>query len=267
MSTNEFTKDRSGTGTKEWSDISYNIQKGCQNGCLYCYAKARALRFREIDTHDQWTTETINMKAVNKKWHKRDGVIMFPTAHDITPDNIDYCITALKNMLEPGNQVLIVSKPHLSCVEKMCAELEPWKDQILFRFTICSMDESICAFWEPGAPPPSERYFALTHAFKRGFQTSVSMEPMLNDKHDVRAIVWFLERYVTDTIWIGKMNKVRSRVDMSNPDNKFMVEDIEREQSDGMILKIFESLKDEPKVRWKDSIKKVVGNQFPEASA
>lgn len=255
---NEFSKDRQGTGTYEWADTTYNIQKGCSHGCLYCYACESALRYKRINNRQEWLTEVINHKAVNKKWSSSNKTIMFPTTHDITPENIDFCIIALKNMLMPGNKVLIVSKPHLSCIQTLCKELEHWKEQILFRFTIGSIDDGICSFWEPGAPSPAERYHALEYAFKQGFQTSASMEPMLHDRHNAVVTFWFLKRYVTDTIWVGRMNKPKIRVDTTNPDNKFMVEDIGIKQLDAEILKLVEVLKDEPKVRWKDSIKAII---------
>lgn len=255
----DFSKNRKGTGTNEWAEIKFNIQKGCSNGCLYCYAKARALRFRDIDDHEQWIDETINEKMVNKGWRKRDGVIMFPTTHDITPNNINACVTALANILVVGNQVLIVSKPCLSCIQRLCTDLETWKEQMLFRFTIGSLNTGVCSFWEPGAPDPWERYHALEYAYKQGFQTSVSMEPMLEGCHEALVTFGMVKRYVTETVWIGKMNKMRTRVDMANSDNKFMVEQLEEQQSDEEILKLVSRLKDEPKIRWKDSIKKVMG--------
>ena len=254
----QFSKDRSGTGTNEWAEIKHNIQKGCPHGCLYCYACESALRYKRISSREEWLTETINLNAVNKKWGKRDGVIMFPTTHDITPTNLDACVTTLANMLVMGNKVLIVSKPHLSCIQRLCADLEHWKEQILFRFTIGSLDTGTCSFWEPGAPPPWERYLALEHASSQGFQTSVSMEPMLEGCREAVVTFEMVKKYVTETVWIGKMNKMKTRVDMTNPGNKVMVEDLKYQQRDESILKLVERLKDEPKVRWKDSIKAVM---------
>lgn len=258
MNNKDFSTERVGTGTYEWADKNYNIQTGCPHGCLYCYAKARALRFKVIDNHKQWTTETINGKAVNKKWRKRDGVIMFPTTHDITPSNIDACVTTLNNMLIPGNKVLIVSKPHLSCIERLCTELKPWKEQVLFRFTIGSLNKKLCSFYEPGAPTPDERINALKYAYFTGYQTSVSMEPMLSGSHHAIKTFREVEPFVTDTVWIGKMNKIRNRIDMSVFDNQQAVERIEYLQRDEAILELVRELGDEPKVRWKDSIKAVI---------
>lgn len=254
----DFDKNREGTGTKEWSEKSYNIQTGCKHNCLYCYARANALRFKQIASPEEWTSEVIREKAVMKNWSKHEGVIMFPTAHDITPDNIKPVIETLTRMLIAGNHVLIVSKPHLHCIEKICRELSDLKSQIMFRFTIGSHDPNVTAFWEPKAPSPKERIMALEYAYLNGFHTSVSMEPMLGGYNQALKTFAGVKPYVTDTIWIGKMNKVRSRVDLSIPHNMEMVLGIEHLQRDSEIIRLVNKLKNEPKVRWKDSIKKVM---------
>lgn len=254
----DFDKNREGTGTKEWSEKSYNIQTGCKHNCLYCYARANALRFKQIAFPEEWTREVIREKAVMKNWNKCEGIIMFPTTHDITPDNIKPVIETLTRMLTAGNHVLIVSKPHISCIEKICKSLSDLKNQIMFRFTIGSYDRNITAFWEPNAPEPRERILALKYAYYQGFKTSVSMEPMLGGYSQAIKTFAYVEPYVTDTIWIGKMNKIRSRIDLSIPYNLKRVLDIEYLQRDSEILRLVNELKDNPKVRWKDSIKEVI---------
>src|SRR4030042_4861648 len=107
------------SGTKEWSNHSFNCVIGCSHNCRYCFARYNAVeRFKY--TKD-WTKEVINWSKANKKHIKLDGTIMFPTTHDITPNNYQACESALINMLQAGNDVLIVSKPHAECIEKLCA--------------------------------------------------------------------------------------------------------------------------------------------------
>ena len=66
---------------------------------------------------------------------------------------------------------------------------------------------------------------------------------------------------VTDSIWIGKLNNIRSRVKVETPEDQAAVLRIEQGQIDERIFEIFNSLEDNPLVKWKDSIKKVVGLQ------
>ena len=132
------------TGTNEWAASSVNIQRGCSHGCAYCYANANSVRFKQVEP-GCWKDEVLNQSKVDRAYGKRKGTIMFPTTHDITPGNVEEALTVLKKILVSGNQVLIVSKPHFEIIERMCGELDAWKAQILFRFTIGSGDSSTLA--------------------------------------------------------------------------------------------------------------------------
>lgn len=121
--------------------------------------------------------------------------------------------------------------------------------------------KDVSVFWEPGAPLPRERIHCLWAAYSRGFKTSVSIEPMLGGAHETALVISAIRTIVTDTIWIGKMNKTRLRVDMNNPANQKAVEDISKLQSDSQIIELYSKFKDDPLIRWKDSIKSVIGKQ------
>ncbi|HQO39114.1 MAG TPA: radical SAM protein, partial [Spirochaetota bacterium] len=166
------------TGTREWAAHSRNIYVGCANDCTYCYAKAMAIRFGR-KTADSWKAMELQPAAL-RKTTKTGGHIMFPTTHDITPAVADTCISYLEKLLCAGNELLIMSKPHYECVVRMCDAFADYKDQILFRFTIGSANDEVLKLWEPGAPSYLERVKALQYAFRVGFNTSVSCEPMLD---------------------------------------------------------------------------------------
>jgi DNA repair photolyase len=166
-------------------------------------------------------------------------------------------------MLDAGNEVLIVSKPHIDCISRLCERLEPWKENILFRFTIGSTSDDVLRLWEPNAPPYMERMGALILAYKKGFKTSVSSEPYLDN--NVGRLISEASPYVRDAIWIGKMNKVKHRL-LTNGANKEVMDQAELLsflQRDESVVRLYESLKYHPKVKWKDSIKQVVGLDRP----
>jgi hypothetical protein len=120
------------------------------------------------------------------------------------------------------------------------------------------MYDSILEYWEPGAPRYIERLNALRCAYDKAYATSVSIEPML----DASNVVWLVKHfkpYVSDTIWIGKMNKPEQRVKAKTWEDRERLRLIIEGQTDEKIKAIYESLKGEPKVRWKESIKSVVG--------
>jgi DNA repair photolyase len=246
------------SGTQEWAKENVNCLTGCSHACLYCYGKGMARRFKRISSDDEWQTPHLRRKEVTKRRKLVSGRVMFPTTHDITPEFLEPCLTVLQNLLTAGNQVLIVSKPHLECIKRICEEFADYTEQILFRFTIGADDDSILSFWEPEAPCFEERLKCLKHAGKQGFSTSVSMEPMLDTPRAVR-LFHKLKPFVTDSIWLGKMNRARSQIKDRTPEIDAAIEQIEANQGDEQIEAIYEALKAEPLVRWKDSIKEIVG--------
>jgi len=258
------------TGTKEWATTNVNIAYGCNHDCKYCYAKGMAIRFNR-DTEENWNMMIPNIKAIEKGYGKRKGRIMFPTSHDIinldysyvkeilvTPKNfmdnkekvvvekrnlLDDSILVLKKLLKAGNEVLITTKPHYDCVKKLCRKLQGYKDQVLFRFTITSLDDEVLKEWEPNAPTFSERRQALRYAFLKGWKTSVSIEPFL-DKNPIPLIlsIW---TYVTDTMWVGLLNYKKTDFNTKEVCKK-IIEEIEN---------LPEQIR--KKIRWKDSMKKI----------
>jgi DNA repair photolyase len=218
------------------------------------------------------------MDKVNKKWHKAKGTIMFPTTHDITPRNIGHCISVLDKMLRAGNNVLIVSKPHLNCIQAICDAFPMYKEQILFRFTIGSMNNMTLQFWEPGAPTYDERKEALKWAFDIGYHTSVSSEPYLDA--GIADMAEDLLPYINDAIWIGPMNKMETRVKFRGISYKkqqdpkenspWTPQEIQKwlEVKSCQTLDDFKNLyarfKDNKKVKWKNAIKEALGLDIPD---
>jgi DNA repair photolyase len=257
------TRARMAHGTGEWAATNVNIQRGCEHDCLYCYAKQMAIRFGRA-TWESWGTPVLSHKQVKKGYGRRRGTIMFPSTHDITPLNIGECVTVLRKMLAAGNRLLIVSKPCVECVWHLCDELSEYKDRILFRFTIGSVDNSVLAFWEPGAPAFDERLAALKHAHSRGFETSVSCEPMLDARVD--RVVKAVAPYVTDAIWLGRANRMRNILKRNCPGDAEALrraDELIAVWNDEALISLYERYRDNPLIKFKDSIKKVAGLERP----
>ncbi len=262
-------KDQRKTGTREWSKYSINICKGCSNGCLYCYARHNALRFGRIEDGHAWENEEIldapSGNGSRGAEHKLDGRIMFPTSHDITENNLEECCERARRIIRAGNEVLIVSKPAPEPMAALLGELLQERDDarelVTLRYTITSLDDETSHLWEPNAPRPAERWAALRAAHKDGWRTSVSMEPLL-DARNVDVMVGTFDPYVTGTIWIGTCRDLRQRTAWAwalagtEPALALLQED----QCDVTMLGVYERLKNNPKIRWKDSYTKVLQN-------
>jgi DNA repair photolyase len=249
-------------GTAEWAKYNANCMNGCAHNCKYCYAKVNALRFKR-KTAVTWTEEIPKKKP--KRFGKMDGAIMFPTTHDITPGNLSYVIDYLGKLLRRGNDVLVVSKPHYECIKSICNIFTSYRSKILFRFTIGSAYNKVLKFWEPNAPSFEERVKSLNYAFTTGYKTSVSCEPMLDDKIDDVINIVFM--YITDAIWLGKMNHPIDRIKANgqyDEEMKVRLRDLMSYQNyDENIMALYVRYKDNPKIKWKESIKKVVGIEVP----
>lgn len=245
-------------GTREWAVAEVNCAVGCSYGCRYCYARYDLVERRKLVTEQEWMQCKVDATLVCREQQKFDGQVMFPATHDIVPDNLEACLQVLENLLSIGNRVLVVSKPNLYCVKRICTAFPGYSSQLLFRFTITARDSNILRIWEPFAPLYQERKQCLEYAFNAGFPTSVSVEPML-DCSDTVNMVKELLPFISHSIWLGKMNKIETRV---SSDSEEMTQEIARivaGQRDENILELYAQLKSENKIHWKESVKMVLG--------
>jgi DNA repair photolyase len=246
------TKKREITsGTKEWADYNVNCIKGCSNDCKYCYARIMAKRFGRCK-EDNWKDMIVNKNAVERKYGKYNGRVMFPSTHDITDDEKvkEACFTVICKLLESGNEVLVTTKPRLSVTKQIIESFGLYIDQLQFRFTITSLNNYLLSFWEPNAPKFEERFASLKYAYEQTFKTSVSIEPFLD--YMPQTLVHSLSPYVTESIWLGPMNYIPSN---NIPESdKHYYEDIRYNYLLEHLQEIYEGLRDNPDIRFKDSM-------------
>jgi DNA repair photolyase len=247
-------KDKITSGTKEWADSNVNCISGCSNDCRYCYAKKMAIRFGR-KSEDTWKQMEIREHDVEKNYRKRQGRVMFPTSHDITPKKEvkEACFKVLKKLLESENEVLVTLKPAYEVIKDICKKFEFFNELIQFRFTITSMNDDLLCFWEPGAPRFEERLESLKYAYTKGFKTSVSIEPFL-DRNPVE-LVELIQPFITESIWIGKMNYIR-RNNLSKYEKKYYNQVRKNYKLDN-IKKIVKKLTNNELIMFKDSIRKL----------
>lgn len=247
-------------GTKEWADTNVNCYHGCLFNCRYCYAQKMAIRYGR-KTSETWVQMIFNPKAL-KNYNKRKGRIMFPSSHDIPnePVIIENCLKILKKILAPGNKVLITTKAHPEVIKKLCQELGGFKSQILFRFTITSINNYLLKFWEPNAPTFSERFESLILAKKHGFETSVSIEPFLDS--DPLSLIRAIYPHVTGSIWIGPMSQIK-RKGIANEEEIFYNQIRDNYKTSNLIA-IADGLQKLDKIKFKDSFRsKIKAREIP----
>jgi len=262
------------SGTKEWAVKNYNILSGCSHDCKYCYAKSMAIRFKR-KTADTWKEEELLQEACSKKVGKAKGQVMYPSSHDITPKHLYRHTDFIHKLIIAGNDILIVSKPHFECIKEICECIKEIcdidnsyknKEKILFRFTIGSANNSVLKLWEPGAPSFEERLKSLKYAFDNGFKTSVSCEPMLDNHID--EVVDQVYPYVTDAIWLGNLNQAKARLNFNgcSEEMKESMEQLLEWQNEERTKNLYNRYRKNSKIKYKESIKKIVGLDTADAS-
>lgn len=237
-----MTNGNQKTGTKEWAAKNVNIQTGCENNCLYCYARKNALRFGRIKTAEDWRRPVLNqskiadLERINKP-HTR-MIVMYPSTHDITSGNLDASVKVLKNYLLTGHFMLIVSKPMRAIIQELVerSDLHLFKERIEFRFTIGSLFDGVLSFWEPAAPNLHDRLYTVFYTLQAGFHTSISCEPLLDPECEI--VDYLLEMAPElESIWIGAMNYTKNAPLLDYP-------------------AIYRKYKDNPKIKWKESFRR-----------
>ena len=83
---------------------------------------------------------------------------------------------------------------------------------------------------------------------------------MMLDNNTIE-LVKDLEPYITNSIWIGKANFLLRRLNMNGITDKDTIQkanELLLWQSDDKIHSLYKSLCNNPKIKWKESIKKIV---------
>lgn len=250
-------------GTKEWAEYNENIIDGCKHDCKYCYSKEMAIRFKRKTT-SSWADEKLRLNIQDRKISLKSGRIMFPSTHDIHPTHLEPIIEFLNKLLRIGNNVLIVSKPHFKCISAICSAFTKYRSQILFRFTIGSCNNEILSFWEPGAPCFEERLTCLEYAYEKGYETSVSCEPALDN--NISSLITSLLPFITNAIWIGKPNLLFHRLKVNGYSDEATLQKASyllNQLSDKYFEALFNEYNGNPLIKWKESVKKVIGLNIP----
>lgn len=199
-----MTKNK--TGVQEWAKHSFNFQKGCLNGCKYCYARRMLKRFEpEVDFDNPVLHLT---KTAERLLHKKvGGVIMFPTMHDICSGNKNLYMQYLYLLLRNDNRVLVVTKGNkemFEVIDFLATNCHTKLKNLELRVTIGSIDNDVLGHFEPNAPSCYERLNTLKYAVLNGIENiSISCEPML-DKSCVN-LIQIAKEFGCD-IWFGLAN-------------------------------------------------------------
>jgi len=197
----------------EYAKLAANYFRGCEHGCLFCYApgilglsrkdfcdKAR-LRFdaskilRMIDK---------DCKELRDQHDEREILLSF--SHDPYMQlEAESQITRsiIKKFIAHGLRFTVLTKGGLRSTRDFDL-LSAYKNGARYGVTLTTLDQTLSEQWEGESAPPLERLAALQVAHQKGIPTWASVEPVILPG-DALSVIRSSCEYV-DNFMVGKMN-------------------------------------------------------------
>lgn len=196
---------------REYSPLAVNFYKGCDHGCVYCYAPGiqRSSREEYLNVKPrEGLLEALERDA--EKWAGTDKQVLFNFMGDpycVANDTHQITREALKIMLRHRIPVSILTKGGVRVWHDIDL-IEQFGDSIMVGQTITTMNVLMSWEWEPGARPSLERLMALRGLKNAGIPTWASFEPVIDVHHAIEAMKASLDE--VDVYKVGKMNGHRT---------------------------------------------------------
>lgn len=264
-------------GTIEWTRKGgeRNILERCLNDCVYCYARNMAHRSKRVPFSEWGENPIVCLERchIPKRIHnhiENKWDFMFPTASDIFPNTekikyYDYYLLKFKEILEKGYTLLITTKPRIEVIKNLCHDLEPYKKNIAFRFTITSVNDNILNALERKASSFEERLESLSLAHDLGFNTTISIEPLLDptpfeliDRVKPYLSKLDIQRDI-GSIWVGLFKtKYTPKWFIEKYNLQTIYKEIKQSQSFKNVYEWYSELISVPFIRMKESVKKLM---------
>jgi len=190
---------------------SMNCYRGCQHGCVYCYARFMQ-RFHE---HPEPWGGFVDVKenaveALRRQCRRaKPGSVFVSSACDAwQPLEAEWELTrrCCRLLVEHGFKVNALTKSAL-----VLRDLEVFRPgQARIGTTITTLDAGLKALWEPGASSVEERWGVLEAARQAGLETAVMFGPLLpflsDGQESLDAMFERAADVEVDVIWADAMN-------------------------------------------------------------
>jgi DNA repair photolyase len=181
-------------------DASINPYRGCEHGCVYCYARpyheylgfSAGLDFETKILVKEDAPELLRRELLSPKWQPRVlGISGVTDAYQPIERRLGLTRRCLEVLAEFRNPVTVVTKNHL--VTRDCdllGQLARHHAALVF-LSITTLEPDLCRRMEPRASHPAGRLAAIRELHHAGIRVGVMAAPIipgLND-HEVPAIL------------------------------------------------------------------------------
>ena len=181
-------------------DVSLNPYRGCEHGCVYCYARptheylgySAGLDFETRILVKEDAAALLRQELMSVRWRPRPIALSGNTDPyqpverrlGLTRD----CLQVFRDCLNP---VIIVTKNHLVTRDRdLLSELARW-EAVVVNVSITSLDASLQRELEPRASTPAGRLRAVAELSRCGVPVRVLVAPVIPGltDHEVPAIL------------------------------------------------------------------------------
>ena len=231
---------------REYSALACNIYAGCSHGCAYCYVPT--LPFPFFKRHDEprlrstFSIEKLEHEAASRAGSGETGRVLLCFTTDPYQAGLDsehgLARATIEVLHRYGFTVQVLTKNPAAALHDL--DLFDFGDALAVTLTFPRGMDELSGVWEPGAPLPSDRIWALERFDEAGVQTWVSLEPVVDPAAAlliVRQTIGFVDHYK-----IGKIN----HVEHLPPDLRRQVEGYDWRRFSGEIVDLLRKYGYEP---------------------
>ncbi|UTW54886.1 PA0069 family radical SAM protein [Kordiimonas sp. SCSIO 12610] len=181
-------------------DRSINAYRGCEHGCIYCFARpshafmglSPGLDF-ETRLFAKPNAAELLRNELAKKAYKPEPIAMGTNTDPYQPIEREYKITrqVLEVLLECKHPVTLLSKSALMLRDMDIIEALHELNLIRIAFSVTSLDAKLSRTMEPRASSPQRRLDAIRQFSDRGIPVSIMFAPVipaLND-HEMESVL------------------------------------------------------------------------------
>jgi DNA repair photolyase len=175
---------------EEYSPLAANLYRGCEHGCLYCFAPSATWTKRK-DFHKNVAPRKDVLKWLERNAPKYSGqeVLMCFTCDPYTPCENQHGVTreAIKILHRHGVSVNLLTKGGQRAVRDFdLLSKRPGLSRIGATLTFDNEMDSLK--WEPKADTPANRIAMLRKAKEMGIKTWASLEPVIEPEQTLELI-------------------------------------------------------------------------------
>lgn len=194
---------------REYCELAANLYRGCDHGCLYCYAPLALKCKREEFSHPIVRKDVLaklekDAIQLKKEGEKRPILLSFTTdPYQKIEEKLQITREAIGILHENGLKISILTKGgrrSLRDIDLLCKypELSEYGTTLVF------LDKKEETEIEPGAAPSLERIECLKIVHEMGIFTYVSLEPVWDPEQTMKLVE--LSAPYVDLYKVGKLN-------------------------------------------------------------